>query len=76
MLPHVFITLTMDHKTKIAELYGHLHKKIFKLGAQYSLFLFCNKSLVTLNQMVDQLLEKSGEEDGILYLLYSDNNPF
>ena len=51
----------MDKKTKIAEVYGHLHKKVLKLGANYSLFLFCNKSMVNLNHIVEDLLVKNNE---------------
>lgn len=32
--------------------------------------------MVTLNHSVDQLLEKNQEEDGILYLVYAENDPF
>jgi hypothetical protein len=46
----------MDRQTKIAEIYGHLHKKILKLGANLSLYLFSNKSMVTLNHVVEQLI--------------------
>jgi hypothetical protein len=66
----------MDRKTKMAEVYGHLHKKVLKLSANDSLYLIANKSIVILNDSVDHLISKSSEEDGILYLLYAESNPF
>lgn len=61
----------MEKRTKIAEVYGHLHKKILKMSAKESLYLFSNKSMVTLNHTVEHLLTNNGEEDGILYLVYA-----
>jgi hypothetical protein len=67
----MYKTLMMERKTKIAEVAGHLHKRILKLGEKDSLYLFCNQSFVTLNCTVDQLHSDSKEEDGILYLTYA-----
>lgn len=61
----------MDRKTRIVEVYGHLHKRVLKLGANNSMFLFSNKCMVNLNHIVEDYLKKSNEEDGILYLIYA-----
>lgn len=55
-MSRIFITLTMDRSTKVAEVCSHLHKKVFKLQANSSFYLFSNKSMVTLNQDVGHLL--------------------
>lgn len=61
----------MERKTKISEVYAHVHKKILKLESKSSFYMFCNRKMVTLNHMVGQLLLSNEEEDGILYLIYA-----
>ena len=65
-----------DKWTKMAKVASILHKNVLKLDSTSSLYLFVGRNMVNLNEDCGQLLKKSGEEDGILYLIYSHDNPF
>ena len=66
----------MEEKTSMAEVYGHLHKKVLKLDQKSSLFLFFGKIIVNNNWKVKEMHQKYKGDDGILYIQYSDENPF
>lgn len=54
---------------------GIIRKKI-QLDHIKSLFVFCNNSLVPLNQTISQVYDKYVSEDGFLYVYYTLENTF
>ena len=60
----------------MAEVYGHLHKKVLKLDQKSSLFLIVGSNIVNNHSKVKEMHQKYRGDDGILYIQYSDDNPF
>ena len=78
--PHLYLTILAPTQYELGYITGTIHRRLFQdneNGKYHSIYLFLKQKIVT------QFKEKLGtywaqhkEEDGILFLEYSDEAPF
>lgn len=72
----VFISLVVQKRTKIINLHNHFQEKILKREAKTALFFIIGTSLAPMGRTIQDIVTAEAIYEKILYIQYSDENPF